>query len=110
MMTSRYRSSSDIRTPKVVRREGYRVRRTRSPPEDPCGDVEAGGCVVDIEAGSGGGRNPELSDQWLGAMVAGAHRHALHVEDGGEVVGVGVAEGEAHNTATLGQIRRPIHD
>ena len=47
---------------------------------------------VDAEAGAGGGGDAEPLHQRLGAVVAGADRDAVAVEDLGDVVGVDALE------------------
>ncbi len=47
---------------------------------------------VDAEARAGGGGDAEPVHQRLGAVVAGAHRHAVAIEDLGDVVGVDAVE------------------
>ena len=44
--------------------------------------------VVEAEGGAAGGGEPEMRHQRLGAVVAGAHRHALAVDHGRDVVRV----------------------
>ena len=54
--------------------------------------VDLLGRRVDAEAGAGGGGDAEAVHQRLGAVVAGAHRDAVAVEDLGDVVGVDALE------------------
>src|SRR4051812_49935890 len=62
---------------------------------------------VEVEAGAVRGRDPELLHQRLAAMVAGADRHALPVQDLRDVVRVNALDVERDDPgAPVG--RRPI--
>ena len=78
-------------------------------PEDAAGVVEALDqavdlltCGVDAEAGARGGRDPEAVHQWLSAMVAGANRDPVAVEDFGYVVAVDALELERDGPEAIG--------
>ena len=67
--------------------------------------VDVGLVVVDVERGPGGGADAEHPHERLGAVVAGAHAHAVLVEHLGDVVRVDVVEGEREHAAALGRAR-----
>ena len=67
-------------------------------------DLLAG--VVDGEAGPGGRGDAEAVHEQLGAVVAGADRDAVAVEDLGDVVGVDALELEGDGADAVGAARR----
>ena len=64
--------------------------------------VDFGRGVVDVEAGAGGAREAELLHEGLVAVVTAAEGDAILVGEGDNVVGVGVAQGEADDAAADG--------
>ncbi len=62
---------------------------------------------VDAEAGARGAVQPQPAHQRLGAMVAGAHRDALPVQQGRDVVRVRALHREADHPAAI--LRRADH-
>jgi hypothetical protein len=67
-------------------------------------EIDFGRRIVEIEAGSGAGRDAETVVQRLRAVVAGSDSDALLIEKLGDVVRMGVIEDEAHQAgAVLGR-------
>ena len=52
---------------------------------------------------------PSTRVQRLGAVVPGADGDALLVEDGGQVVGVDVGQGERHRPAAIRDVGGAVH-
>jgi hypothetical protein len=59
------------------------------------------GGVVEIKACPGAGRNTERIVEGLGAVVPSPDGYPLEIEQLGDVVGVGLSEGEAHETRSM---------
>src|SRR5687767_10538302 len=113
-MISRYRSSR----PGMVVTRSVRTGWGWSEAEDVRRALERIGqrvdvvaIVVDVEAGTGRGGRTEQAHQRLGAVVAGADAHVALVEDLADVVGVEVAEREAHDATAVRHVGRAVdHD
>ena len=59
--------------------------------------VDVVGVVVQVQRRPGGGRHPEVAHERLGAVVAGADRDPVLVENGADVVGVNAIHHEGQN-------------
>src|SRR6266513_2915557 len=60
--------------------------------------------VVDVKRRARGGRHVEAAHERLRAVMAGAHAHAVTIEDGRDIMRVHARERERHDAAARGEV------
>src|SRR3990172_2136508 len=66
--------------------------------------------IVHVEAGPRRARDAQAAHERLRAVVAGAHRPAVAVQDGADVVRVQVGVVHGDDTTAVGGVMRPVDD
>src|SRR3990172_9176171 len=111
MMTCRYRSSSSASC------RAYSSSLVGAIREEAAGlaegvhqDVHLFQRIVHVEAGPRRTRDAQAAHERLRAVVAGAHGHAVAVQDGADVMRVQVGVVHGDDTAAVVSVRRPVDD